>query len=249
MSKRQHFKSGGVGMDYKPHPMPMGMQYPIMLDGEILETEHYKEDFDTIMQAGEGDVIIVMISSGGGNLSTSLRFYSLLRESPAHTVAIIESHAHSGASIIAMGCKELRAIPYAEMLLHTCSYGFGGSHPDVRAYVKHSDRMMEKIVPEVYAGFLSEERIADVLRGEQVWLFAEDIQAAIEAREAYLLHQHDTRVQEQQNQLDAMFDQEFPAPDENDLKKLTKQQLIKLLTGEADLDADGNYIEPDNLTE
>lgn len=245
-SKKQQFKSHSHGLDYKPHPMPMGRQYPIMLDGEILETEYYKEDFDTIMQAGEGDVIIVMISSGGGNLSTSLRFYSLLRESPAHTVAIIESHAHSGASIIAMGCKELRAMPYAEMLLHTCSYGFGGSHPDVRAYVKHSDRMMEKIVPEVYAGFLSEERIADVLRGEQVWLFAEDIQAAIEAREAYLLHQHDTMVQEKEAAIDAMFDQQFPAPTEDELKKLTKQQLIKLLTGEADLDDDGNYVEQDN---
>ena len=241
--KKQNFGQGGFGADYKPHPTPLAMHFPIMIDGEILETEFYREEFDTILQAQEGDLITVMLSSGGGNLSTSLRFYSLLKESPAHTVAIVESHAHSGASIIAMGCDEIRATPYAEMLIHTCGYHFGGSHPDVKAYVKHSDRMMEKIVPEVYAGFLSEGRIADVLRGEQVWLFAEDVQEAIKAREAYLVHQHDLNVKAQEAAMEEAFNEQFPEPSEADLKKLNKAQLIKLLTGEADLDETGSYVE------
>lgn len=241
--KKQNFGHGGFGADYKPHPTPLAMHFPIMIDGEILETEFYREEFDTILQAQEGDLITVMLSSGGGNLSTSLRFYSLLKESPAHTVAIVESHAHSGASIVAMGCDEIRATPYAEMLIHTCGYHFGGSHPDVKAYVKHSDRMMEKIVPEVYAGFLSEERIADVLRGEQVWLFADDVQEAITSRQKYLQEQQTKAAEEQQAAMDAMFDEIENALPDAIVDKLSKAERGDYIKGWIDIDVkeDGTY--------
>lgn len=221
---------------YKPNPFPLAMHFPIMIDGEITDTEDYREEFDMILQANEGDLITVMISSHGGNLSTGLRFYSLLRESPAHTVAIIETHAHSAASIIALGCNEIRAQPYSEMLIHSCSYGTGGSHPDIRAYVNHSEKMMNKIIPEVYEGFLSEERIAEVLRGEQLWLFADDVQEAIVNRNKYFESKQKQLIAEQQAEMEQMFEDELLP--EWVLNKLTKAQLVQFIQGSIDLDFD-----------
>lgn len=219
---------------YKPNAFPLAMHFPIMIDGEITDTEDYREEFDMILQASEGDLITVMISSQGGNLSTGLRFYSLLRESPAHTVAIIETHAHSAASIIALGCNEIRAQPYAEMLIHSCSYGTGGSHPDIRAYVNHSEKMMNKIIPEIYEGFLSEERIAEVLRGEQVWLFADEVQQAITNRNKYFEAKQQQIVNEKQSELEDLFNEDDLPPVEV-LNKMTKADLIRYMQGVIDI--------------
>lgn len=242
-SKKSSFGQGGFGAEYKPHPTPLAMHFPIMIDGEILDTGFYREEFDMILQAQEGDLITVMISSEGGNLSTGLRFYSLLKESPAHTVAIVESHAHSAASIAAMGCDEIRAMPYAEMLLHNCSYGTGGKHPDIKAYVEHSDKMMKKILPEVYAGFLSEQKIAEVLHGDQVWLFAEEVQEAIQNRQKYLQEQQEQAIAQQEAEMEAMFDDMEPPLAPEIVDKLSKQDLRDYIKGmiEVKVDIDGSY--------
>ena len=226
---------------YKPSPSPLAMHYPIMIDGDITDTQDYREEFDMILQASEGDLITILISSNGGSLSTGLRFYSLLKETPAHTVAIIETHAHSAASIIALGCDEIRAQPYAEMLIHSCSYGTGGSHPDIKAYVNHSEKMMNKIIPEVYQGFLSEDKIAEVLRGEQVWLFADEIQEAIKIRDKYFQEKYEADVKETQTKsfnLEGLNELYEEVLTKEQLLKLTKAELAQYVLGEISVDVD-----------
>ena len=149
--------------------------YDIYLDEEIKDPTYYRQAFQVLRSAQRGDLIRIYISSHGGNLNSALIFKNCIEDCQADVVAIIEAEAYSAASLIALSCPSIEVKPYATMMLHSASFGSGGSVQNVRDHVEFTGRHAESLMDEVYRGFISEDEMIDLKKGRELWFDYKEI--------------------------------------------------------------------------
>ena len=149
--------------------------FDIYLDEEIKDPTYYRQAFQVLRSAQRGDLIRIYISSHGGNLNSALIFKNCIEDCQADVVAIIEAEAYSAASLIALSCPNIEVKPYATMMLHSASFGSGGSVQNVRDHVEFTGRHAESLMDEVYRSFISEEEMIDLKKGRELWFDYKEI--------------------------------------------------------------------------
>lgn len=143
--------------------------FDIYLDEEIKDPTYYRHAFQVLRSAQRGDLVRLYISSHGGNLNSALIFKNCIEACEADVIAIIEAEAYSAASLIALSCPGIEVKPYATMMLHSASFGSGGSVQNVRDHVEFTGRHAESLMEEVYADFISPEEMEDLRKGRELW--------------------------------------------------------------------------------
>lgn len=227
---------------------PVATEYRYYLDESVSSPQDYHELFELLNVAGENDCVRIIISNFGGSLVTCLAIVNAIRACKAVTIGVLASVAYSAGGVIWLACEGQEVQQHVGFMGHDAQGGSFGSLYQQKQSIEHEMVMLRSLYEDIYKHFLTPEEIEVLLKNGDLWLNEKEIVERLENRQNLFEAEDADNRAKQEAALDAMFDQEFPTPDENDLKKLTKQQLIKLLTGEADLDADGNYIELDNLT-
>lgn len=149
--------------------------YDVYLDEEIKDPTYYRQAFQVLRSAQRGDLIRIYISSHGGNLNSALIFKNCIENCEADVVAIIEAEAYSAASLIALSAPNIEVKPYATMMLHSASFGSGGSVQNVRDHVEFTGRHAESLMDEVYRDFISEEEMIDLKKGRELWFDYKEI--------------------------------------------------------------------------
>ena len=149
--------------------------YDIYLDEEIKDPTYYRQAFQVLRSSQRGDLVRIYISSHGGNLNSALIFKNCIEDCQADVVAIIEAEAYSAASLIALSCPNIEVKPYATMMLHSASFGSGGSVQNVRDHVEFTGRHAESLMDEVYRSFISEEEMIDLKKGRELWFDYKEI--------------------------------------------------------------------------
>lgn len=144
--------------------------YDIYLDEEIKSPDYYRQAFQVLRSAQEGDLIRIYISSVGGNMNSAIMFRSAILECRAEVVAIIEAEAYSAASLIALSCPTIEVKPYATMMCHAASFSSGGAVQSIRDHVEFTGRHAEEFMEEVYQDFLNPEELEDLRKGREIWL-------------------------------------------------------------------------------
>lgn len=143
--------------------------FDIYLDEEIKDPTYYRQAFQVLRSCQRGDLVRIFISSPGGNLNSALIFKNCIEQCEGDVVAIIEAEAYSAASLIALSCSGIEVKPYATMMLHSASFGSGGSVQNVRDHVEFTGRHAESLMEEVYKDFISEEELLDLKKGRELW--------------------------------------------------------------------------------
>ena len=136
--------------------------FDIYLDEDIKDPTYYRQAFQVLRSAQQGDLVRIYISSYGGNLNSALIFKNCIEACQADVVAIIEAEAFSAASLIALSCSNIEVKPYATMMLHSASFGAGGSVQNVRDHVEFTGRHAESLMEEVYRDFITPEEMEDL---------------------------------------------------------------------------------------
>lgn len=148
----------------------------IPLDGDIEDDlSLYRDCIETIKDAGQGDVVSLIINTRGGSLKTALAIISALEYTDAETVAIIEGEAASAGSLIAMHCQNVELNPYSTLFIHSESFGSIGKRSEVKAQVEFNLDWVENIFRNSYFGFLTDEEMDRVLAGADLYFDAEQI--------------------------------------------------------------------------
>lgn len=160
--------------------------FDIYLDEEIKDPTYYRHAFQVLRSAQRGDLVRLYISSHGGNLNSALIFKNCIEACEADVIAIIEAEAYSAASLIVLSCPGIEVKPYATMMLHSASFGSGGSVQNVRDHVEFTGRHAESLIEEVYADFISPDEMEDLRKGRELWFdykqIGERLDAMFEAR-------------------------------------------------------------------
>lgn len=220
---------------------PNTFKYTMFIDDEITAPCDYRDEFDLLENAQDGDVIVININSGGGRLDTTLQFIALMDSCQGHVVTKLAGQACSGAAMIFLSGHELQVAPLAELMGHSASGGYGGKVSDMAAFAKHNEAHVANVMDNVYRGFLTEEEILELHKGKEFWMRSEEISNRLQKRAEIYESEHTAAKEAQYNDLMATFDEaELP---EEILKKLTKQQLIDYLTNKIDVvvDEDGKF--------
>lgn len=200
---------------------PLGNKYTVRVDRDIDEPSSFQEELATIRQATEGDVVHILINSGGGYLSTAKAFLSAIAQTNAHVICEIEGDACSAATLIFLGADEFRVSDDAAMMIHTASYGYYGKENNVRQYVEYQAMATEKLLRKYYRHFMTEEEITKTIDGADYWFDADEIIRRLEVRQD--LFEKEFSLREETT--------EYLVPKEK-LEFLDKETLIKFITGE-----------------
>lgn len=157
----------------------------IHLHGDLGPLGKYEELFTCLRSVEEHDVVLIYLNSTGGYLDTALEIVQAMRDCEGEVITVITGNCHSGGSIIALGSPNLHIGPYAHMLVHNGSYGYGGKAADVMKMVTHSDKMLRKIIHEFYEGFLTASEIEQMIDGKEYWFDADEIIERLKNRKEY----------------------------------------------------------------
>ena len=160
--------------------------FTVHLSEEIKDASYYTKVFDLMLEAGENDIIDLMIASPGGDLDGLNMLLEGMRLTDAHVRAILIGACHSAASILAMNAHDVVVTDSCTMLVHGVRTGFGGKMVDLDAFTAHSKKVTDKLLRQSYEGFLTPDELKEVIHGRELWLDADEVRERFERRQAYL---------------------------------------------------------------
>lgn len=147
----------------------------VYIDEEFREASYYRLVCDAIEDLSEDDIVEFHINSPGGDLDGLVALLSAIDRTDATTIAVLKGEIHSAASLLAVSCDGVEAGEYANMLCHFIRYGARGKGNDVYGQVLHTNLYAEKLMRNAYAYFLTDDEIAQICDGKELWLDSEQI--------------------------------------------------------------------------
>lgn len=152
------------------------------ISGEIESSDRYAEWFDAIRNCNSNDVVRFHINSQGGELFTAIQFMRVIAECPACTVASVEGACFSAATLIFLACDTFEVSPHSSFMVHNYSGGACGKGGEMMDQLTFESKWAETLFNEAYTDFLSPAEILSVLKGQDVWMSADQVVARLNAR-------------------------------------------------------------------
>ena len=179
------------------------------------------EELESIRSAGAEDLIVLYFSDApGGSMGTGQSIINALMETPAHTVAVLEGHNCSLATMIPLICREIIATPYTSMMLHSVSGGSYGTMVNQERQAMFFSKLYSDFIEDVYDGFLSPEEIQDLKNGLEIYLSHEEIEERLERRSEKLAEE--ASCEEFSQEEDLSFPEIDPPQEESPKKPVRK---------------------------
>lgn len=158
-------------------------EYNLYLHGEIGGPDDFMEHFAVYKTAVEGDIVRLYINSQGGSLSTGMEYIRHMRECEARIIAVLGVEVASMASAIALEADEIELDELSTLLIHSISYGAGGPESSVYSQALFNNKLNERWIRSTYEDFLEEDEFADVFKGVDIMLDADQIMEKWNKRE------------------------------------------------------------------
>lgn len=167
-----------VFINYAPRP---GGDYFVHLDQAIREQHNYRDLVQFMENAGENDTFHLYLDGPGGYLSTCVNLIHTIGNTKAKVIGYLKGEVNSAHSNIFMACHEHVVYPYSLMMVHTFSGGTYGKGHDITRSAEAYNALTRTSYTDLYAGFLSEKEIEDVLENNKdLYFIGEDIADRLE---------------------------------------------------------------------
>ena len=212
------------------------MIYTVSITDNISDVFIYDEVLMLLENAEENDEIIFNIASYGGRLDSLLALRSGILSTKATVIGKLVSHACSAGGMLLLCCHNKIVYPNTTFHAHTASYGSYGSYgksADIKTQVDFETKQIEKLVYDIYDGFLdAESEIPLLLDGKEFYFDAEETIKRLE-NQALMRDEQQSQAEKdmfdsiEQQALDSLSDDELQ--DELDgladvIKELKKEQ-------------------------
>jgi len=166
--------------------------------GEIIEPLQYAQAIHVLQTALSTDTVIINLNTEGGRLDTTTMICDAMEHTEAMVLSQVTGPVASAGTIIALAADDLRVAKWGSMMFHNASSGvWPAKGHEVLASVKFTIPHTEKLLRTAYKHFLTGKEIDYLIRGGDLYLAKEDI----EARWQTLL-EHRRKTFEQQEKLE-----------------------------------------------
>jgi ATP-dependent Clp protease protease subunit len=156
--------------------------YNCYISGDISEPCEYDELCYVLDNAEETTNVVLHINTSGGYIDSALKIIASLSRCQATVTARLTGTVASAGTIIALSCDKLQAEQYMQFMVHNYSTGTQGKGHEIMDYVNFNDKNLRDTFTAIYAGFLTEDEITDIIRGKDLWLSAEEVQQRWETK-------------------------------------------------------------------
>jgi ATP-dependent protease ClpP protease subunit len=177
-----------LGGDVIPDPVitPNGSIIELYLSGEIIEAERYIKWFHIIRHSNDSDIIVIHINSPGGDAATAVQFRRVIEEADGVVLASIEGDCMSAATMIMLSCHNAIIADHSRFLIHNYSGGTIGKGGEMFDKIASERTWSDKLLRDIYKGFLSEPEITQVLDGKDFWMDKDEVEERLKKREKFL---------------------------------------------------------------
>lgn len=162
----------GSGNSFTKH---LATIHEFYLLGDVETADNYIDWFDTIRHAGENDVIKIYVNSYGGDLFAAIQFMRVIAETNATVVVSVEGACMSAATMIFMCADSVEVTPHSMFMFHNYSGGAFGKGGEMLDQLVHERKWSERLLNEIYEGFMSEEEIEAMLNNKDIWMDGEEV--------------------------------------------------------------------------
>lgn len=159
--------------------------YTLYLDGEIGPPSEYRDHMEALEAANEWDDVRIVISSGGGRLDSGLMLIDGIKSCRAPVTAHIHDMCGSMATGVALACQNWMLGDFAYFFVHTASWGAFGKDSEIRSQVQFMDKRIDKFLHKMYDGFMDDQEISLVGKGQDLWIDSEELKTRLEAYQEY----------------------------------------------------------------
>lgn len=151
----------------------------IEIDESFNEPVQFRGIIQAIEAGREGDETILRVNSNGGDTQAAQAVYVALQQTPAKTKAVV-INAYSSGSIVTMACDEIEPTPFCSMMIHNASTFSGGKLGDIAGGAAFKQSYFVEWFQQLYAGFLTDEELKDIAKGQDIWLKENDIRERLQ---------------------------------------------------------------------
>lgn len=159
--------------------------YDIYLDDEIGSPSAYREVYHALAAAGPSDLVKLHLNTVGGRLDAGIQLINHIRNCDATVIGVLHMECASMGSGIFLACDDWEISSFSTMMIHSCSYGAVGKQSDIRSRVDFTTTYNEDFIRQNYTGFLDEDEIQRVLKGEDLYFKSKEIDKRLEKFQEY----------------------------------------------------------------
>lgn len=160
--------------------------YNIYLFGVIRSANQFIGAIEVLNRATEDDVVIIHLSTDGGDLDATDTFLSAMRECEGEILVKASGGVHSAGTIILMNSPQFTLSRDFNALIHNGATGAGGKFSDFKAMAKAATFQMDKVLRRTYEGFLAPKELDEMIEGKDVWLDGYGFCERFKARQEFL---------------------------------------------------------------
>lgn len=158
---------------------PTGYTFHFFIHGEIGCSSGYIDLLDALYNGTEADTIYIHINTGGGYLDTAVELIQAISTTPAHVITCADGMVASAGSLLFFSGHAFVVGRFCEVMLHDGSSGpYGKFNENMKSIVSSSKRL-EILYHSVYEPFFTKGEVKKVLKGEDLYLHADDVEKRI----------------------------------------------------------------------
>ncbi len=221
------------------YAQPRAFEFTYYLSDCVQDSHEYHELLQLLDTSSENDLIKIVINNYGGEVGSTVQLVDHIRNCKATVVGHLSGNAFSAAGIIWMACHIQEFSDHCMLMIHGAVGYTEGKYSDMETYIKVSNQRTRKLYADVFEGFLSEEELESVAKGEELWILDDELHSRLTKRQELFESKQKQLIAEQQAEMEEMFEDELLP--EWVLNKLTKSQLVQYIQGSIDLDFDEEF--------
>ena len=147
--------------------------YVIDINAAIEDVSQFATAIQVLGMAKEEDEVEIHLQCPGGNVDASGAFLHALRKCQAPIHMIASGGVHSAATHILLDADSFELAENFNSLIHNGSSGAGGNINEYHAKSDFDKTFIYKTYESIYEGFLEPSEFKDMMRGDNIWLDAQ----------------------------------------------------------------------------
>jgi len=153
-----------------------GSTYDTYLTDTIADPAEYSQLCHLLLHASDGFSINIHLNTPGGNVDSAFMLIDAIKKSDAVVTAYCYGTVASAGTIIALSCDDLVIAPYTQFMIHNYSTGTQGKGHEVMSYINFNDAELKEAFADIYLGFLTEDEMNTIIKGEDKWMGAKEVE-------------------------------------------------------------------------
>lgn len=159
--------------------------YKANLFGPITSPSQFSQIITVLEIMKEDDDLVINLSSGGGSLNAVDSLLHAMRKTEGTIHCVATGDVSSAATFVLLECDSFELSDGFEATLHCGSLGYGGNYNEVATSAPFQLQHMQNYLRRAYEGFIDEERLEALFKGQDILLDAAQWMECAEARQQY----------------------------------------------------------------